>query len=126
MLKTVFRVLIGLQGIAALLIAAGIFTDTVKVGAELGVSPIGELGISTIRGDLGGLFAGSGLFMLGAAYRGQSWYLLPIIVFTGLALAARLATASQTGMLPEMVQPIAIEAFTVTVALIGYALFSRD
>jgi hypothetical protein len=126
MLKTIFRVLLGLQGVAALLIAAGIFTDTVKIAAQLGVAPIGDLGISTIRGDIGGLFAGAGLFMLGAASRGQSRYLVPIIVFTGLALAARLATASQTGLLPEMVQPIAIEAFTVTVALIGYALFSRD
>jgi hypothetical protein len=100
--------------------------DPAKVGEQLGLAPIGTLGISTLRGDLGSLFAGAGLFMLAAALRANRAYLLPPLVFTGLALAARSASALQTGFAPELLQPMLVEGITIAVLLAATAIFSRD
>ena len=78
-----------------------------------------------MRADIGGFFAMSGLFMLLAAWRADRQFILPPLVLVGLALAARLATMAETGFVPEVVQPIAVEAVTAVTLLIGYALFRR-
>ena len=126
MFKNIVRGVLGLQGALAVLVAVSIFLDPVKVAAQLGVSPIGSLGVATIRADLGSLFAGAGLFMLAAALRGDRWFLLPPIVFTSLALAARAASMSLSGFEPALVEPMVVEAVTLTILLIGSTLLARN
>lgn len=125
MLKTIIRAVIALQGAIALLIASQAYMQPHKLGEQLGYSLIGELGVSSMRADIGGFFAMSGLFMLLAAWRTDRQFILPPLVLVGLALAARLATMAETGFVPEVVQPIAVEAVTAVTLLIGYALFRR-
>lgn len=124
MFRNIIRGVHALQGTLALFVAAGIFLDPARIGAQLGLSPIGELGLATMRADLGSLFAGAGLFMLAAAWRGERWFLIPPIVFTGIALAARAVSITQTGVEPELIQPMVVEAVTITVLLTGFALLS--
>ena len=126
MLKTIMRVIIGIQGALALLIAANAFMKPGELSQQLGLSLNGELGVSTFRGDIGSLFAGAGLFMLAAAIRGNRVYLAPPLLMTAIALAARTATAVEVGFLPIFFQPMAIEGVTVVVLLIGYATLARD
>jgi hypothetical protein len=68
----------------------------------------------------------SGLFMLLAAWRAQQQLLLPPLVLAGLALAARLATAGQTGFDPAYTQPIVVEAITVLILLVAWTQFRKD
>ncbi|MCE9521392.1 MAG: hypothetical protein K8S25_03040 [Alphaproteobacteria bacterium] len=126
MLKIIARIVMALQGALALFIAANVFMDPVKIGDQLGIAPIGTLGLSTFRGDIGSLFAGAGLFMLAAAVRGNRLYLVPPLVFTSIALAARTASMALTGFAPELVQPMVVEGVTITLALAAYVILGRD
>jgi len=126
MLKTIVRVILGIQGALALLIAANAFMKPDMLAQQLGLTLQGELGLSTFRGDIGSLFAGAGLFMLAAAIRGNRLYLAPPLLMTSIALAARAATALELGFLPVFIQPMAIEGVTLLVLLIGYATLGRD
>lgn len=126
MLKNIIRAIIGLQGAVAILIASQAYMQPHKLAEQLGYSLIGELGVSSMRADIGGFFAMSGLFMLLAAWRADRHFILPPLVLVGLALAARLATMAETGFVPEVVQPIAVEAVTAVTLLIGYALFRKS
>lgn len=125
MLKTIARIVLGLQGAAALFIAANVWLDPVRLGAELGVAPIGDLGLSTIRGDIGGFFAGAGVFMLLAAATAERRWLFAPLVFTGMALAGRTYAMLAIGMKPEFVQPMTIEAVTIAILIVAYTLLGR-
>jgi len=126
MLKTIVRIVLALQGALALFVAANIWLDPVRIGAQLGVAPAGDLGLATIRGDMGSLFAGAGLFMLAAALRGERWYLIPPVVFTSIALAARTGSMVLTGYAPELIQPMVVEGVTIALLLAAYAILARD
>jgi len=126
MLKNIVRAIIALQGAIALLIASQAFIQPHKLAEQLGYSLTGDLGVSSFRADIGGFFAMAGLFMLLAAWRADRQLVLPPLVLAGLALSARLATLAETGFVPEVIQPISVEAVTVVMLLIGYALFRKD
>jgi hypothetical protein len=126
MLKTIVRAILALQGAIALLIAAQTFIQPDKLAEQLGYALIGDLGLSSFRADIGGFFALAGLFMLLAAWRADRQFVLPPLVLVGLALSARLATLAETGFVPEVIQPISVEAVTVVMLLIGYAMFRKD
>lgn len=126
MIKTIARAILGIQGALALLVAANAYLKPEMLSQQLGLSLNGELGLSTFRGDIGSLFAGAGLFMLAAAIRANRLYLVPPLLMTSLALAARAATAVELGFRPEFTQPMAVEGVTVLVLLFGYAVLSRE
>ena len=125
MLKTIARIVLALQGALALFVAANAFMDPIKVASQLGLTPVGNLGLATFRGD-GGLFAGAGLFMLAASLRGNRLYLVPPLVLLSIALAARTASMTLTGFTPELVQPMVVEGVTITLLLAAYVIFARD
>lgn len=125
MLKTIARIVLGLQGAAAVFIAANVWMDPVRVAAQLGVAPIGDLGLSTIRGDIGGFFAGAGLFMIAAALTAERRWLFAPLAFTSLALAGRVYAMLVIGMKPEFVQPMTIEAVTIAILVVAYMLLGR-
>jgi hypothetical protein len=125
MLKTISRILLALLGAGALLIASQAWLQPERVAEQLGYALIGNLGVSSFRADIGSFFALSGLFMLLAAWRTDRQYILPPLVLAGLALAARLATAGQTGFDPAYTQPITVEAFSVIVLLVAWTQFRK-
>jgi len=126
MLKTIARIVLALQGALALFVAANAFMDPIKVASQLGLTPVGNLGLATFRGDVGGLVAGAGLFMLAASRRGNRLYLVPPLVLLSIALAARTASMTLTGFTPELVQPMVVEGVTITLLLAAYVIFARD
>lgn len=126
MLKTIARVVLALQGAAALFIAVNVWLDPLTIPGQLGISPLGDLGLSTIRGDIGALFGGSGLFMLAAAYRAESRFVVPPLVFLSLALGARTYSLAMTGASPELIQPMAVEGVTIVLLLAAFAILTRE
>ncbi|MEQ1753301.1 MAG: hypothetical protein ABL973_04130 [Micropepsaceae bacterium] len=126
MFATIMRVILGILGALALFVAVNAFLNPDSVATQLGLSLMGNLGISTFRGDIGGLFAGSGLFMFAAAIRGNRLYLAPPLLYLGIALAARTATAMQVGFLPELIPPMTVEAVATVILTLGYTSIGRS
>ena len=125
MVQLIVRVLIGISGALALLVAARIWQDPVTPTAQLGVQALGGLGTATLRADLGGFFGAAGLFALAAAFRNQARLALVPFVMIGLALSGRLLTLATLGLSNDMIMPIAVEATLVVLYAVGWRVLSR-
>lgn len=125
MLGTVIRVLVGISGVLALVVAARIWMDPVTPTAQLGVGPLGPLGLSTLRADLGGFFGAAGLFALAAAWANAARYALAPLVLIGLALAGRVLTLAVTGYTADMAMPIVVETVLVVLYAAAWRVLPR-
>ncbi|WP_340646216.1 hypothetical protein [Phenylobacterium sp.] len=110
MLRLLPRLLIGALGVLALFGALRLWIDPTVPAATLGVSPVGGLGLATLRADIGGFFGGMGAFALAAAIRDDRRLATVPLVLVGLALTGRLITVGTEGLSPDMVMPIVVEA----------------
>jgi hypothetical protein len=118
-IRTVLRVVVGVIGVLALLVAARLWAGPETPALALGLKPDGLLGLSTLRADVGGFFAAGGLFALAGAIRGEGRLLTPPAVLLGLALVGRLLTVVVDGYTPAMLQPMVIEAVLVAILLLA-------
>ncbi|CAN5615310.1 hypothetical protein BH10PSE5_BH10PSE5_01840 [soil metagenome] len=119
MLRLLPRLLVGAIGVLALIGALRIWTDPAIPAATLGLSPIGGLGLATLRADVGGFFGGMGAFALAAAIRNDRRLVTVPLVLVSLALVGRLITAGVEGLAPNMVMPMAVEATLAVLLAIG-------
>ena len=119
MLRLLPRLLVGALGVLALIGALRIWIDPAIPAATLGLSPIGGLGLATLRADVGGFFAGMGGFALAAAIRNDRRLVTAPLVLVSLALTGRLITAGLEGLAPEMVLPIVVEATLAVILVFG-------
>lgn len=119
MVRGILRILTGLIGVLALLLAARIWLGPVEPAAKLGLEGIGALGRATLRADVGGFFAAGGLFALMGAIRADSRLLTPPLVLLALALAGRVVTVVLDGYAPDMLPPMIVEAVLVAVLFLA-------
>ena len=83
------RVLIGAIALLFLVMGLGYMFDPAANAPDLSVTPIGEHGLNTLRGDLGGLFiASTVLLVLGLLQRKVEWF-LSVAVFMGVIATGR-------------------------------------
>lgn len=125
MIQIALRVLIGLSGLAALFMAVRFWIDPTAPAAQLGVSPLGDLGISTLRADLGAFFGVAGGFALAAALRNEARLVLTPLFILGAALLGRLFTATQLGLGSEVIEPIVVEAVLTALYTAGWFKLGR-
>ena len=119
MTKTLLRLLVGIVGVLALLVALRIWTNPAMAAAQLGVGALGPLGVATLRADFAGFFAAAGMFSLAAAIRNERRLLTAPLALVALALAGRGLTVLQGGLAQPMIAPMAIEAGLVVLFALG-------
>jgi hypothetical protein len=114
------RIIVGVVALLALFLAGQFWLDPAAAGAKMGLFPHGALGLATLRADNGGAFGTIGLLALTGAIRGEGRYLRAPLVFLGLALISRFITLAISGVSPELIPPMIIEA--VLIVLLGVTL----
>jgi len=123
MLRLLPRLLIGALGSFAIFGALRIWIDPTLPAVTLGLSPIGGLGLASLRADVGGFFGGMGAFALAAAIRDDRRLVTVPLVLVSLALTGRLITAGLEGLAPDMVLPIVVESVLATLFAVGRRTF---
>ena len=126
MMSIIARALLALQGAAAVFIAASIWYDPERLGAGLGLAAVGDLGLSTLRGDIGTLFGASGGFMIAAAALADRRLIVPPLIFTSLALLGRTLSLALTAYAPELVPPMLVESIAIVVLVVAYVALGRE
>lgn len=124
-MQIVIRALVGLLGLAGVLIALRIWMAPEEVAVQLGVGVNGPLGIATIRADMAGFFGGAGAISLFAAIRNRGRLLVAPLLLVAIALAGRVLTVALNGYSDVMLPPMAIEAVLVTVFALGSIKLAR-
>lgn len=121
----VVRSLVGLSGLLAMIVALRFWMDPALPAAQLGIGPLGPLGLSTLRADLGGFFGGAGLFALAAAIRNDARFALVPLALIGLALTGRILTLIVDGATADMTMPIVIESVLVVLYAAAWRVLPR-
>lgn len=125
MVRLALRLIIGLLGALAVLLAVRIWFDPAMPAAQLGLSAQGGLGLATLRADVGGFFAGMGIFALAGALRDDRRLLTAPLLLVGLALAGRVVTMAVEGLQQPMVMPMVVEAALAVLLATGRRTLGR-
>ena len=110
-------VLVGLFSISMGLLA---WVDPGKVGEVMGLVAPAELGVHSLRGDIGAVFLASALGCALALFQGKTMGLkIPIILY-GLVLTGRLISLVVTGNGVGVMGPIIIEVVLISLSVFAY------
>lgn len=86
-MELALKVIVGLFALLFLFMGVGFMFEPATNATNLALSPLGEHGLNTIRGDLGGLFIGcTGLLALGILQRRGEWLLAVALIMSTIAL----------------------------------------
>lgn len=118
-MRLVLRLLLGVIGLLALILAARLWMDPAMAAAKLGVAATGPLGMATLRADLAGFFGVAGGLTLAGAIRPDARLLTAPMLLIGAALTGRVVTVVAMGLKPEMVGPMVVEAVLLVVLAFG-------
>jgi len=108
--RTIVRALVGIAGLLGLLVATRLLLQPEATALKLGLTPVGSLGLATLRADVAGFFAVTGGLSLFAAWKNDRALVLAPLLLIGAALAGRCITLAVQGVSPELVPPMVIEA----------------
>jgi hypothetical protein len=118
-MRIFLRGLIGIVGVLAVLLALQFWLHPAAPAAKLGLSPLGDLGLSTIRADMAGFFGAAGVLALIAAIRNQGAWLTAPLLMVAIALTGRVVNVIAQGWSPDFMQPMAVEAVLVVLFAAG-------
>lgn len=119
-MQKLMRALVGAAGLLGLLMALGFWIRPAELAGKLGFQPMGDLGLASVRADLGGFFGAVGGLALLAALRNRRNLLMAPLAMIGIALTGRLLSLALTGLSPPLVQPIVVEAVLLVIMVLGY------
>ncbi|OYU69371.1 MAG: hypothetical protein CFE28_04755 [Alphaproteobacteria bacterium PA2] len=117
--RTIIRGLVGIAGLLGLLVATRLLLQPEATGLKLGLTPVGSLGLATIRADVAGFFAVTGGLSLFAAWKNDRALILAPLLLIAAALAGRCLNLAVQGVSPELVPPMVIEAALLVLLAFG-------
>lgn len=120
------RVLLGVVGALALLIASRFWLAPNETAAQFALTPNGAAGTGTIRADMAAFFAATGGLSLLAAVRREGRWLWPVLLILALALAGRALNLLLTGGGPGVIPPMVVEAVLIGITLLGMRVLPRS
>ena len=118
-MKIILRGVLGLCGGLALLLALGFLVQPETSGARLGLTAAGSVGLSTLRGDMTGLFALIGVFSLTAAVRQRAIFLVAPAMLVSTILTGRGVSAAVDGSGAGALPLIGVEVVMLAIMLWG-------
>lgn len=124
-MRNILRGLVGIVGVLAVLLALQFWLNPAGPAAKLGLSPLGSLGLSTIRADMAGFFGAAGVLALIAAIRGQGGWLTAPLLMVGIALTGRVINVIMVGWSPDFLQPMAVEAVLAALFAAGRQVLGK-
>ncbi len=125
-MKIALKIVVGL--IAVLLLIGGVSAviDPSSAATSMGVTPEGILGLSTLRGDIGGMFVtGTVLLVLGIV-RGQTLWFLAVAVLMGMIALGRLVGFVVDGVESSVLTPFVFEVVFVVLLVFAHRQLRED
>jgi ribonuclease Z len=118
MIQKILRSLTGLVGILFLTLGMMLLFAPAKQTAQFAVLATGNAGLSTLRGDLGGLFLGMAVFTLMGAIRASKIWLTVPAVFLSFIVLGRVLNVMLDGSSGVAVQSLLFELLLITILLL--------
>jgi hypothetical protein len=121
----VFRILVAVIGVFALLGVGQHWFDLDAVAAERGMQAVGDIGRANLRADVGGLFLGISCLTLFAAARQNRGALLAAASLLAATLLGRFVSVAIDGFGAPVSRPIVVEAVLIAILLFAYRAWGK-
>jgi len=120
------RIIIALWGIIFFAIGVRTLFDPDAVMAQFMLSPIAEMGRSSIRADLGAFFmVAGGAALFGLAPKQHHW-LLTSLALLGIALLGRAIGLANGGLTPQIADAMLVEAISCALLITAFVFLQRQ
>ena len=121
-MRLTITALLFVGGLFFLYIGTGFILDPSVTGGDFGLTPKGNQGLSTIRGDMTAIFWVTGGCMIWGAWKRNGDPLIASAAIMGVVFLGRCVSAAMDGTYEAWQMPMAVEALTVILCLIGWKL----
>ncbi len=121
-MRLIVTALLFVLGLLFLYLGAGFILDPSVTGSDFGLSARGAQGLSTIRGDMTAIFWVTGICMIWGAWKRNGDPLVASALIMGIVFTGRLVSVALDGPYEGWHLPMAVEALTVVLCLIGWKL----
>jgi ribonuclease Z len=125
MTQRILRFLTGLTGVLFLALGLMLMFAPARQTAQFALLAAGSAGLSTLRGDLGGLFLGMAAFTLAGAIRASARWLAVPAVFLSFIILGRLLGLLRDGRSSDSVQALLLELVLIAVLLLTMVSLRR-
>ncbi len=115
-----FKVLIGLLAALFLYMAFGMIFTPVAASGSLGIEALDLTGMSTLRGDVGGMFLACGVMLVLGLVRNNTLWFLPVAL-----LMATIALGRLVGFAAEGVSSTAMTNFVAELVIIAVLMLAH-
>ncbi len=119
-MQIAIKVVVGLMAALFLVLGVGVMFDPTTAPAQFGVEALGPVGMSTLRGDLGGMFLGSAVMLAWGILRGRTTLFLAVAVLMGA-----IAFGRSIGFVVDGANPRVITAFVVELVMVVILVFAH-
>ncbi len=116
-MKLIQRLLVGLIGIASLLITTRLWLAQDTALGQFGITTLNQVGRQTVRADMAGLFCSIGVFAILAAWKTSRAWAFAALVVTSCALLGRFIGVITDGTGPGVLGPIGVEVVSIAILL---------
>jgi hypothetical protein len=125
-MQIAIKIVVGLMALLFLALGFGAMFNPANAPMQFGIEAAGITGLSTIRGDLGGLFIGSAVILAWGVLRGQTMMFLAVAVLMGTIACGRLVGFVVDGASSDVMTPFVIELVMVVVLVFAHMRLDKS
>lgn len=118
-MSSVARILVGLYGLIFAALGFGFWLAPERAAGRFSIEPLGLEGLSTLRGDFGGVFLGLAILCLAGAWSRRRGLLAAAAVLLGAIILGRLVGAAVSGSSAGLIPNLPIEIFGLGVLMLA-------
>lgn len=125
-MQMTLKILVGLIALLTAFMGLNAMFNPADAAAQFAVTPEGIVGLSTLRGDLGGMFVTSTVLLALGLWRGQTAFFLAVAILMGLIAFGRLVGFTMDGVEQTVVVPFVLELIFVAVLVAAHYKLKPD
>jgi len=125
-MPTAIRIVVALLALLLLLVGLGLMLNPTSAQQQLGIQALGIAGLSTVRGDLGGMFVGSAALLAWGVVRGRTLLFLAVAVLLAAIASGRLIGFVMDGASARVIAPFAVELVMALILVFAHVRLATD
>lgn len=119
------RIILGALGLIMLFMGVQYWFDPLTAAGAYGVTAKGVAGAALLRADIGGFFLSAGAFALLATVPLRRFWLWPMLILFGCALAGRIITLAVSGVGEDGFTAIIVETVAIVLTVLALRSWPR-
>ena len=119
-MQIAIKIIVGLMALLFTLMGLNLMFNPESALVQFGVEAAGMHGLSTLRGDLGGMFLGAAVMLGWGVLRGRTTLFLAVAVLMGAIAFGRVIGFVADGANGQVIMPFVVELVMVVVLVFAH------